>query len=336
MSTLPTVSVIIPTYNRREFLRHTLASLAQQEWTAAPFEVIVVDDGSTDGTEAVAAELFPFPVRYFHQANQGDAIARNTGAQQSQADVLIFVDDDIVVMPHYVRHLAQAHALASNRIVVGTEQLWLEDSAPPANVSPAPTGEQAATVTMPFPDVCSNNMSLRREAYFAIGMMQDLGFGGSSIWCDVDFTYRAYRQGFEFHRSTKAICWHRDHVFQSLESHTRRRRESAYRAVALFQKYPELISFVPMFEDKTPIAWGHDRPALIARKAARPITSARAVLWSLEQLITILERAQLLPGLRRVLLRWLIGGHVHQGYRAGLRELQMQKSSTWAVAQHDG
>jgi glycosyltransferase involved in cell wall biosynthesis len=332
MSTSPTVSVIIPTYNRQEFLRQTLASLSHQEWPGDPFEVIVVDDGSTDDTAAVAAEGFPFKVRYVYQTNQGDAHARNTGARQSQADVLVFLDDDIVVSPHYLRHLVLAHESLPNGIITGTEHLWLETSDPPATAAslPASTDDQPDTVTIPFADVCSNNMSLRREAYFAVGMMQDLGFSGSSIWCDVDFTYRAYRQGFEFHRSTKAICWHRDHVFQSLESHTRRRREAAYRAVVLFQKHPELISFVPMFEDKTPIAWGQDRPGLIARKVIRPVTSTRFVLWSLEQLLTILERA------RPVLLRWLIGGHVHQGYRTGLREFEVQKRSPGMSAHNIG
>jgi glycosyltransferase involved in cell wall biosynthesis len=322
MIALPSVSVIIPTYNRKEFLQQTLVSLAGQEWAAAPFEVIVIDDGSTDGTAAVAGQNFPFPLRYFYQENQGDALARNSGAQQSQANVLIFVDDDIVVMPGYVRRLVEAHVAASTRIIVGTERLWLEQSPPPP--VPPPVDAEATVLPIPFATVCSNNMSIRREAYVALGMMHDLGFKGSSIWCDVDFTYRAYRQGFEFCRSTGAVCWHRDHVFQTLESHTRRMREVAYRAVVLFQKYPELISHVPMFEDKTPIAWGQDRPALIVRKAARPLTSSRAVLWALEQLITRLDQRQLserLPRARRVLLRWLIGGHVHRGYRAGMREL---------------
>jgi glycosyltransferase involved in cell wall biosynthesis len=322
MTALPTVSVIIPTYNRKEFLQQTLASLARQEWAAAPFEVIVIDDGSTDGTAAVAGQDFPFPLRYFYQENRGDALARNTGAEKSQADVLNFVDDDIVVMPGYIRHLVEAHVAAPNRIVVGTEHLWLEQS-PPA-VPPPATEEEAAILSIPFAKVCSNNMSIRREAYCALGMMHDLGFHGSSMWCDVDFTYRAYRQGFEFCRSTRAVCWHRDHVFQSLESHTRRMHEVAYRAVVLFQKYPELVTHVPMFEDKTPIAWGQDRPALIVRKAARPVTSSRLVLWALEQLISRLDRLQLsrrVPRARRILLRWLIGGHVHQGYTAGLREL---------------
>src|SRR5215216_6112184 len=117
--TLPTVSVIIPTFNRKDLLRETLNSLAQQTNPSDFFEVIIVDDGSTDGTRAIAAEAYPFTLRYFRQSNQGDAAARNLGAQQSQADILVFLDDDIVVEAGYLTHLIQAHGTGQNKIVIG-------------------------------------------------------------------------------------------------------------------------------------------------------------------------------------------------------------------------
>jgi glycosyltransferase involved in cell wall biosynthesis len=327
MSERPTVSVIIPTYNRAAFLRATLQSLAGQVWSGKPFEVIVVDDGSSDGTAAVSDETFPFPLRYIYQANQGDAAARNTGARQSEADFLVFLDDDVVVLPDYLRHLVAAHGQATDRIIVGTEHLWLEPSNPLKEGPPlAAAKHQPESVGVPFAEVCSNNMSLPREAYFAVGTMRDLGFAGSSIWCDVDFAYRAYQQGFVFLRSTQALCWHRDHVYRSLDSHIRRMREVAYRAVVLFQRYPELAAHVPMFEDKLPVAWGRDRPALIARKLARPVTSSRMFLWGLERLVRVIGQSDSLIGARRVLLRWLIGGHVYQGYQAGWHAFVAERS----------
>src|SRR5262245_46690597 len=68
MPTLPTVSIIVPTYNRKDLLGETLDSLAQQTYPSDRFEVIIVDDGSTDGTEAIAAKTFPFTLRYFWQS----------------------------------------------------------------------------------------------------------------------------------------------------------------------------------------------------------------------------------------------------------------------------
>jgi glycosyltransferase involved in cell wall biosynthesis len=321
---LPTVSVIIPTYNRKDLLRETLDSLAQQTYPSDRFEVIIVDDGSTDGTQQVTAETFPFTLRYVQQRNQGDATARNLGAQQSQADILVFLDDDILVETDYLTHLIQAHAMTQNRIVIGTWNLWPAETTPFSRslyASPSVGHKNADTVTeLLFRDAFSNNMSLRRDAYFKIGMMQGLDFPGSSIWCDLDFNYRAYRQGFEFYRSNKAICWHRDYTVRSFDAYKKRMRTAAYRAVVLFQRYPELLAHVPMFYDKTPINWRQDPPRLIARKLVRMIVSFQPMLWSMEQIANVLEKRNLASRLLPTLYRYIIGGYIFQGYRNGLNE----------------
>ncbi len=322
MPTLPTVSVIIPTYNRKDMLRETLNSLAQQTYPSNHFEVIVVDDGSTDGTVAVAAETFPFILRYFWQSNQGDAAARNLGAQQSQADILVFLDDDILVEAGYLTHLIRAHGMGQNKIVIGTCNLWLEETTPfSQSLDASPALDPIHTVTeAPFSDAYSNNMSLRREAYFNIGMMQALDFPGSSMWCDLDFNYRAYRQGFEFFRSTKAICWHRDYAVRSLDTYKKRVRTAGYRAVVLFQRYPELLAYVPMFYDKTPITWSQDSLSLMARKLARAVVSSRLALWSMEQIVHALEKRYPTSTLLPSFYRYIVGGYMFQGYREGLNK----------------
>jgi glycosyltransferase involved in cell wall biosynthesis len=321
------VSVIIPTYNRQIFLGELLLSLARQSYPAEQFEVIIVDDGSTDGTVEIVKEDFPFSLHYFWQANQGDAAARNFGAQKSRGDVLVFLDDDILVEPDYLTYLAKEHQSSSKRIVVGTEYLWLEDSNPldsESFVSKIPDTEQTI-VEHAFVDVCSNNMSLKREAYLTLGMMQKLDFPDSNIWCDVDFSYRAYQQGFEFYRSNRAICYHRDYTAQSLNSAKKRQQEVAYRAVVLFQKYPGLVSHIPMFRDKTPIAWRQDPPGLIIRKLARRVVSSPPVLRSMEQITNIIEQRHPSATLLNSLQRWVVGGYMFRGYRKGLREYGTMK-----------
>jgi glycosyltransferase involved in cell wall biosynthesis len=317
-----TVSVIIPTYNRNSMLRETLDSLARQTYPADRFEVIVVDDGSTDGTGQTATEIFPFVLRYFWQSNQGDAEARNLGARQSQADFLVFLDDDVLVEPGYIAHLLETHGESQKRIVVGTSHLWLEETTPFAQSQhPSTPSDQTKTNTeLPFRDVCSNNMSVRREAYFAIGMMQGLDFPGSSMWCDLDFAYRGFRQGFEFLCSTGAVCWHRDYTARSLNSQKKRARTAAYRAVVLFQKYPELLMHIPMFGDKTPIRWRQDSPRVIARKLVRSIASSRLALWCMEQIAIVLEKRSRTSTLLLPLYRYIIGGYIFRGYREGLSQ----------------
>lgn len=318
----PRVSVVIPTYNRKDFLRETLNSLAQQTYPSDHFEVIVVDDGSTDGTKEIGAEMFPFTLRYFWQTNQGDAAARNVGAQQSGADILVFLDDDILIESDYLTYLVCEHEKDQTRIVVGTANPWPVETTVLSQTVSAPLASTSnhATVELAFTDVCSNCMSLRREAYFKVGMMQSLGFPGSSMWCDVDFAYRAYRLGFKFRRCTKAMYWHRDYVVCSLDRYTNRIRTAAYRAVVLFQKYPELFQYLPMFYDKTPISWSQDPLYLITRKLVRYLASTSAALWSMEQIVNALEKYYPKSTLLPILYRYIIGGYTYQGYREGIHE----------------
>ncbi len=313
--------MIVPTFNRRDYLADTLASLTNQTLASDHFEVIVVDDGSSDGTEEVARETYPFRLRYIRQDNQGDAEARNTGALHSEAKILVFLDDDILVEPEYLESVVQAQSSDPKRIIVGKEIIWTASGNPLRNVPErsAISKRSSEIEEIDFTEVCSNNMSVCREAYFSIGMMQGLDFPGSSIWCDVDFSYRAYLQGHVFFRSDGAICWHRDYVSASLESQKMRMREASFRAVSLFQKYPDLSRYLPMFTDKLPIDWQSDPARLIVRKLMRQAASSRLALQALEWFAQGLEKADRSPDLQESLQRWIIGGYVFRGYREGLK-----------------
>lgn len=86
----PKISVIVPIFNREAYLAETLKSIVTQ--SVPPDEVIVVDDGSTDGGGAIA-QSFPL-VRYYYQPNQGAAVARNQGIQLATGDFFAFLDSD--------------------------------------------------------------------------------------------------------------------------------------------------------------------------------------------------------------------------------------------------
>ncbi|MBD2459421.1 glycosyltransferase family 2 protein [Oscillatoria sp. FACHB-1407] len=87
----PLVSVIIPVYNGADFLAGAIAEVQAQNYE--PLEIIVVDDGSTDNTRAIA-QLFQPSVRYLYQENQGPAAARNYGIRSAQGTILGFLDVD--------------------------------------------------------------------------------------------------------------------------------------------------------------------------------------------------------------------------------------------------
>jgi GT2 family glycosyltransferase len=114
----PAISVIVPTFNRRERLHMVLQSLASQDIDDR-FEIIVVSDGSTDGTdEYLAGEETPLPVRAFTQPNGGPAAARNHGIAEACGDLVVFIDDDVVASPGLLRAHRHAHERLGDRAVV--------------------------------------------------------------------------------------------------------------------------------------------------------------------------------------------------------------------------
>ncbi|MDE6832428.1 MAG: glycosyltransferase, partial [Muribaculaceae bacterium] len=100
-------SVIVPVYNRREEVRELLESLSQQVYK--DFEVILVEDGSTDPCRDIADEFVSdLNIRYIYKENEGRSIARNVGIETSTGRYLIFFDSDCVIPPQYFRELTDA------------------------------------------------------------------------------------------------------------------------------------------------------------------------------------------------------------------------------------
>lgn len=105
-------SVIIPTYNRSRILELTLSSLARQDMDPDEYEVIVIDDGSSDNTREVAEGFkAKFNITYHFQEDKGYrvALARNEGIKRAQGDILIFLDSGMVVGHSFVREHYAAH-----------------------------------------------------------------------------------------------------------------------------------------------------------------------------------------------------------------------------------
>ncbi len=102
----PLFSVIIPTYNRAGFITRTLNSVLSQTWPH--FEVLVVDDGSTDNTGEVVRSINSPKVRYFKKENGERAAARNYGTARATGDYVTFLDSDDLLYPHYLQNAAES------------------------------------------------------------------------------------------------------------------------------------------------------------------------------------------------------------------------------------
>ncbi|NEO49617.1 MAG: glycosyltransferase family 2 protein, partial [Moorea sp. SIO4A3] len=124
------LSIVIPTYNRLPILKKCLIALEHQQLRqdkdsqVLDYEVVLVDDGSTDGTlDWLTAHGDQFPhVRSFAQNHAGPAAARNLGVKQALGEIIIFIDSDLVVTEHFLQSHADALVQAQQRL--GCDRLF--------------------------------------------------------------------------------------------------------------------------------------------------------------------------------------------------------------------
>lgn len=196
------ISVIIATYNRRALLERLLGQLAQQTVPAGDFEVVVVDDGSSEPVaQPLDAGAWPFSLRVVTQANAGAAAARHRGILEAKGDVIVITDDDMQLPPGYLAAHLALHPTGSRRAVVGRIK------ADP-HVQDMPYFErwyahrfdrlaeayERGRMTLTGGSFHTGNCSLRRADYLAVGGF-DPRLKRSE---DIDLGFRLEQAGVEF------------------------------------------------------------------------------------------------------------------------------------------
>lgn len=127
------LSVIVPTHNRRGFLPDLLAGLAAQDYPADRWELVIIDDGSSDDTVEFLQSgdgARPANMVVISQSQGGPAAARNNGARNARGRALLFLDDDMIASPSLVREHALVHLHEPWTVVVGHLTLPTEGRAP--------------------------------------------------------------------------------------------------------------------------------------------------------------------------------------------------------------
>ena len=237
------ISVVIPTYQRKETVKETVQALATQTFKG-PFEVIVVVDGSTDGTaDALRHLAYPFPLMVVEQANQGAAQARNMGARRAAGDIILFIDDDMMAHPGLLAEHARSHEQGWNA-VLGHIPLHPESPFTLLSVGIEKWADaRAKRLTQPdaqltLHDLLTGQLSVTRPVFEAIGGF-DTGFtaGGAFGNEDIDFGYRLLEQGYRVHFNPHAISWQKYVV--TPERYLVQWHQTGQADVRFARKYPE-------------------------------------------------------------------------------------------------
>ncbi len=114
------LSVQICSHNRKNLLREVIYSLSDQTYPKDKFEIIIVDDGSTDGTDAMVEEVrSPVDLVFIKQAKEGLAAGRNKGILKARGAIILFIDDDVLADPRLVEEHVRFHETHSGCVVKG-------------------------------------------------------------------------------------------------------------------------------------------------------------------------------------------------------------------------
>ena len=226
----PRISVVVCTYNGARTLRDCLDGLARLDYP--DYEVIVVDDGSTDATAAIASG---YDCALIRTPNSGLANARNTGLAAATGDIVAYIDDDAYPDPHWLTYLA-ATFMSTSHVGVGGPNIAPPDDGPIAQcVARAPGGPMHVLLSdREAEHIPGCNMAFRRSALDAIsGFDPQFRTAGD----DVDVCWRLQARGGTLGFSPAAVVWH--HRRNSVRTYWKQQIGYGRAEALLERKWPE-------------------------------------------------------------------------------------------------
>jgi glycosyltransferase involved in cell wall biosynthesis len=198
-------SVVIPTYNRRPILEKCLRALEDQQYDTARYEVVVVDDGSTDGTIEWLRDNPAFShVKLFSQEHLGPSAARNLGVERANGDWIVFIDSDLVVTPVFLQ--AHATALQTAQQEMGHDRQFTYGRVINTANFDDPTAEPYKVTDFSAAYFATGNVAIAKHWLTDVGLF-DTGFQLYG-WEDLELGVRLKQQGLQLIKVPEAVGYH--------------------------------------------------------------------------------------------------------------------------------
>lgn len=251
----PFLSIIIPTYNRADKLEKCLRALRAQSLASESFEVLVVDDGSTDSTPQLLKKWAGKwkNLKYLHQKNAGQGNARNKALKEARGQVVLFIGDDIYPQEGFLakhvefhqEHPEKEYACLGLTEWDPTQEItpfmeWLTHGGPQFAYHKLQAEEEAS-----FWYFYTSNISLKKELLLKDSFDPDFKAYG---WEDIELGYRLTQKGLKLIYKPEALAYH-DHFME--EASLKKRMFGVGETARLFQKKQPAVAVMPKSLKKT-------------------------------------------------------------------------------------
>ncbi len=308
-------SVVIPTYNRKPILEKCLRALEHQTFDGdliSDYEVVVVDDGSTDGTVTWLQDHAPeFPhVRLFEQDHKGPAVARNLGVEQARGDTIIFIDSDLVVLETFLQ--SHGSALTRGQQERGHNRIFTYGRVVNTCNFEAPTREPFKVTDYSRAFFATGNVAIAKHWLMAAGLFdpQFTLYG----WEDLELGVRLKKMGLSLVKVPEAVGyhWHPPFTLDQVPALIDKEIQRGRMGVLFYQKHPtQEVRLMIQMTWLHRVLWGTlSLGGRLNEKTMGPLLG-----WLINQ-----GKPQLALEVARVFLNW----YNVQGVYAAYGELQQQ------------
>ncbi|MDI6703991.1 MAG: glycosyltransferase [bacterium] len=227
-------SVVIPTYNRKRVLKDSLLSLFNQDYPKGRYEIVIVDDGSSDNTDKLIKSLSPpcFLKYLRHPQREGPSKARNYGIREANGEIIIFIDSDIICPPGFVSAHMRYHKKYRNIVVDG----------PAVYINNLDGNHRFQRFLARFDffggSFITANTSCKKEVLIKAGGFSE-DFGLRFGWEDREFGFRIKQMGIKRKKARSAYAFHYQEK-RDLQASIQKGIDQGINAVLYYKKHPNL------------------------------------------------------------------------------------------------